>query len=420
MAMRAPSAVDAVVSTLRPRLARLFSLLTAVILTAPLPLGALAFAADAQRFYLSVELGSGGWILLGWAWLLGVPVLTAAATVATALETPRPALLRVEDGALVVRRRKREERHPADSVLAGLLTRHGIELHLADGRVLRIEMPFADAEATLEALALGPEHRRATLALGAEGRRLAAGCIALPVGLVIVPFLGRFLEALIPGLPDLVPGILIFCVPFLLPWLARHLTAPADLVIGTDGLVLRRGGRPRHIPLESILSAEAAHGDLVLVLAPRAGGAKREILRLPAGNADRAWGAAERILVAKRIAAQPGAAPIPELDPAGRPLPAWREALSRLRRGEGEYRRAQVREEDLLAVLQDGQAPAKLRIGAALALCEGAAATEARTKVRIAAGTCADEELRAALEAAAEEEIAEGAIRRVVERKGPQ
>ena len=412
----ASHAVVAVVSTLHPRVARRLSQLTAALLVGPLPLFALFELQDALRLHV-LDPHHPWWVSLALAWLFGVPALTAATALASALETPGRAHVRVEDGSLLVGWRGREDRHPAHTLVTALLTTRGLELHLADGRVLRAEMAFADAEATQEALALGPERRRAVLTLGSEGHRLAAGCVAFPVGWVLLMVMVAFLESWLPRVFRAAPGFLGLCVPFLLPQLARRLTAPADLAIGTDGLVLRSPGRARRIELGSIVAAEAQHGDLVLMLAPPAPGAEREILRIHTGNADLAWGAAERIRVTKRIAAQPGSAPIPDLDPAGRSLPAWREALSRLRRGDGEYRRAQVREEDLLAVLQDGQAPAKLRIGAALALCEGAAATEARTKVRIAAGTCADEELRAALEAAAAEEVAEGAIRRVVERE---
>jgi hypothetical protein len=355
------------------------------------------------------------------AWFFGVPALAALSAAFTGEESPKPANLRLQGDILVVTYFQGEDRVPRDAVHSGVRTPIGVDLLLRGGTAIRAEMPAAEAEALLEALQLGPDRRRAELTLGNENHRLAVGCAAFPVTVVLALLVTIIIKDSLPQAHRDPAYLLAVLAATAAPLLLRRLFAPADLVIGADGVVIRRSGRTRRVPLSAIRKTDTVAGRLVLEIAPRGGDGPPEKLHLPtttdAADAALAWAAAERIRAAQRIAGHAAAA-IPELDPAGRSLASWREALARLRRADGDYRRAQVRDEELLAVLQDGQAPAKLRIGAALALREGAAAVEARTKVRIAAETCADEELRAALEAAAEEEVAERAIRRVVERKG--
>jgi hypothetical protein len=390
----------------RPRLARRLSQLTAAALVAPLLVELASLVGKPHTGEPSFE-------TFAWSWLLGVPFLTLMTVVAETTERPTRTRLRVE-GDDVVLGDGRERLRP-DEVVSGVLTPIGVDLLLRGGDALRAEIPRAEAEAVLEALSLGPDRRRAELTLGSETRRLAAGCATLPVLL----FGACVLVAVLPNIPRGWGELLVVLIMLgatVGPLLARRLTAPADVVIGAEALIIRRHGRTRRIPLAALRKAEGVSGRLVLEVAPASGEGAAEVLRLPSGDDALAWAAAQRIRAAQQAAGH--AAVVPDLDPAGRSLPDWRKALSGLRRADGEYRRAQLHDDDLLAVLQDGSAPAEARIGAALALREGAEPSEARTRVRIAAEACADEELRAALEAAAAEEVAEGAIRRVMERRG--
>jgi hypothetical protein len=398
----------------RRRLARRLSQLTAAAMVAPMVLVVLRALMEMAGMVLDRHGPSAE--STAWSWLLGVPALAIAAAVAGALERPKRTRLRLDGDDVVTIDPFGDERFRRADILSGVVTPTGVDLLLRGGETLRAELPREEAEALLEALSLGPARRRAELTLGSENRRLGAGCLALPISITLAALLiAGFLSGLPLGWKDATFALFVLAA-VLFSLYARRLAAPADLVIGADAVTLHRAGLTRRIPLSAIRKADTVAGQLVLELVPARAGAAPEVLRLPSGDAALAWAAAERIRAAQRAAGHSAAA-IPDLDPAGRSLASWREALARLRRADGEYRRAQVRDEELLAVLQDGQAPAKLRIGAALALREGAAAVEARTKVRIAADTCADEELRAALEAAAAEEVAEGAIRRVVERE---
>jgi hypothetical protein len=350
---------------------------------------------------------------VAWTWLLGVPVLTVAAAITSAVERPGRATITAGEDGLTLAYRDDERRIGAAAIASGLVTPAGLDLQLTNGSVLRAEMREDEAISVLDALGVGPDRRRAALMMGREGRPLAAGCGAFVAAIVAFLLLAAVAASVIPAAVALLGALLMV----LAPHLARAYTAPASLTIGADGVTLRHAYRTRRIPFAAIHRADPLDGRLVLTLTPTEEGGPAETIRLPGGDPELAAGAAKRILSLKQAPSTSASQAIPDLDPAGRTLPAWREALSRLRRADGEYRRAQVRDDALLAVLEDGAAPAKLRLGAALALREGDAPAEARARVRIAAETSADEELRAALEAAAEEKVKEAPLRRVVRRK---
>jgi hypothetical protein len=99
------------------------------------------------------------------------------------------------------------------------------------------------------------------------------------------------------------------------------------------------------------------------------------------------------------------------LDRAGRSISAWRAALQMMAGRPVDYRGAEITREDLAAVAVDGCAAPERRIAAAYALAS--VEDEARSRVRIAAGACADEHLRAAIEEACEGEISDARLRRI-------
>ncbi len=103
-----------------------------------------------------------------------------------------------------------------------------------------------------------------------------------------------------------------------------------------------------------------------------------------------------------------------QLDRQRRTLPAWRRDLRALLAVEGSgYRGAALGSDQLAEVVEDAGAPAERRVAAAIAL-SSKGDPEARRRVRIAVEACADEDLRAALEHAAEGEIEEAELSRVV------
>ena len=101
-----------------------------------------------------------------------------------------------------------------------------------------------------------------------------------------------------------------------------------------------------------------------------------------------------------------------QLGRQGRPLKAWQAALQALVREEAAgYRGAAVPQERALEVLEDGGAPVELRVGAALAL-SGDREREAARRARRAIEGCVSQDVRAALEQAAEGELEEGMLER--------
>jgi hypothetical protein len=106
-----------------------------------------------------------------------------------------------------------------------------------------------------------------------------------------------------------------------------------------------------------------------------------------------------------------------QLDRQRRSLPAWRKDLRALLAVEGSgYRGAALGSDQLAEVVEDAGAPAERRVAAAIAL-SSKGDPEARRRVRVAVEACADHDLRAALEHAAEGEIEEAELGRVVKRR---
>jgi hypothetical protein len=367
-------------------------------------------------------------VLLVGAWIFGAPLLVWLGPLASAMIFPRRAWLDVDAGGVRVtleplaramicppRAWVRTRCHrawviPVSDVAAGLAldTESGpaLELHLCDGRVLRARVEDKrDSRAVLERLGLGPERRRIAITLGGESWRLGytAFLVAAIATLAAADNLGP------------VTVLVALLVTAVVP-LARRLTAPAQVVIGAEGVVIRRGRRPEVVPFADIERAwsESRLGDdgrLILQLRGRRGARLRRIV--VRGDFELATGLADRIHEALATARREAVAAAVRLDPEGRSVAEWRAALAGLLHGNAGYRIAAVGADDLIAMVGDASAPAPWRIGAALALRESDH-PEARARVRFAADACADDEVRAALEAAAAEELDETPIQRVI------
>lgn len=405
----------------RPLLAKRLSQLSAAGLVAPVMLAVVSVLWAMTGVHWKPRIADETWSLLTMLWTVGVPGLALLSMVVGSYAPARKGRLEVDESGFTMKRAGAELRFFASEVASGLVVpagqRSALDLHLTDGRVLRAEMEEDEAEAVLDALGVGPERRRVAVTLGSETVPLLAGCGSFLLGIAAAAVAVCLTVLLLPKIlivPSVIFAVLLVGIA---PLLARRFTAPAELVIGADGISLRRRGRTRVIPYAGLHRAVAHGGQLVLELSPKDPDAMVEIVRVEAHDRALVEGAVSRIRAMRNAGDASPARSTAALDPAGRSVQAWREALTRLRRSDGQYRSAPLGADDLLAVLEDGAAPAKLRIGAALALREGDGAEDGRARVRIAAEACADEELRAALEAAAEDEVAEAAIRRVVERK---
>ncbi len=199
-----------------------------------------------------------------------------------------------------------------------------------------------------------------------------------------------------------------------------------ELVVGTDGVVFRKAfgeTRLRHADIRSVskhprgLQLELTEGGarvFIPTIAALQGNLRYEsaVPTLEETGRDALVERIEGTRRAERGAGIPEAS-LDRLDRRGRSIPEWREDLRELARPGAGYRHTAMGPSDLGALIEDASAPAERRIAAAVILGTNDR-DEARTRVRIAASATADDDLRAALEQAAEGEIAEEALRRRV------
>jgi hypothetical protein len=194
--------------------------------------------------------------------------------------------------------------------------------------------------------------------------------------------------------------------------LAIRATRPADVVVGADGVTLRRALRkPRFIHFQDIagvstpspmaLRIELTNGRTELIgsdaLAPENLAALA--LRLREALASRAKGAM--------------AAPKLELlARGGRDVARWIRDLKRASTTT-DYRSVPLSSDDLAHVLESPDAEPEQRIGAAVAL-RVADGDSAPQRIRVAAELCANDEVRGALEALAEGEAEDAAVERAL------
>lgn len=209
-----------------------------------------------------------------------------------------------------------------------------------------------------------------------------------------------------------------------------------EVVVGTDGIAYRNTFHTEFIPYGNLrfLRPDTRGVRLVLkdgrrlLLPTRRAGERPLPLPLPLARQPprpKTPAEAQRRMLIDRIGAAMaagGAPPLAQvaldrLDRHGRTREAWRDDLGKLLAPEGDYRNALVSPEDLGALIEDSSAPAERRVAAALALA-ARAGDEARRRVRIAVQACADDDLRGALEAAAEGEIEEASLGRAMSRRG--
>ncbi|MFT3772007.1 MAG: hypothetical protein QM820_41905 [Minicystis sp.] len=200
-----------------------------------------------------------------------------------------------------------------------------------------------------------------------------------------------------------------------------------EAVVGTDGIVFRRALRKLRIPYDEVTGVlPDARGVRLLrrgaspVVLPTQGavdGPLPERRAAPGVHVPEAEARRNALLARIEEAmamrdqgavARPG---LDLLDRRGRSIAAWREELAKLLDEGAGYRRTGLTAGDLAGVVEDASASVERRIAAAVALATKPE-DEARQRVRIAAQACADDELRRALESAAEGEIDEDLVMR--------
>ena len=289
-------------------------------------------------------------------------------------------------------------------------------LRLADGRELTVAARRpADIEALLQAAGVAPDQRTARMPIGSVLAALRGGSAlgsaglvcAVPPLLLAAAALGLSLHDAWLGLlrgSDLLSPALSFGLHLLLLLGVLGLLAPRRAVVGTDGVAIEGLLRRRFIAYADL--AEVTAEPRGVRLRPRR--ARGVLLpRAPGGEALH-----DRILAAMGAEGPGAEAYLDFLERRGRPLDAWAADLRGRAGGAPGYRAGAIAAEQLAAVAEQPAASPERRVAAAVsAAASGYVA--ARRRIRSAARACADVELRAALEQAAEAEAAEEALARV-------
>ncbi|MBW2453773.1 MAG: hypothetical protein JRI68_04655 [Deltaproteobacteria bacterium] len=100
------------------------------------------------------------------------------------------------------------------------------------------------------------------------------------------------------------------------------------------------------------------------------------------------------------------------LDQGERAPEAWRSDLAKLAQSATRYRDRGLNTQELAEVVEDPACSPRRRVAAAFALSQGDPDAPARRRVRVAAEACADDQLRLALEEAAQGELSDRRLRR--------
>jgi len=169
--------------------------------------------------------------------------------------------------------------------------------------------------------------------------------------------------------------------------------------VGVDGIRVSGTSRTRFFAYRDLDEVRETKGDILLV---RRG---RTLLRLQLHGPD----AARRAAMLDRIRA--GIARVAEVERDGAAnlvAAVSHETVARTMRGGTDYRMASVSRDALWALVEGAAVDASARTAAARAILE-TSTSEERTRIRVAAGRCADLKVRVALEEMADEEPSEAA-----------
>lgn len=340
--------------------------------------------------------------------LLAAPALALVAGWLRVFGLGGRAQLLVEPGALVIRSESgKDQRIPIGDVQSGFAepARNGatIEISLSGDRVLRTSAAsLEEAEALLQRLGLDASQRRCRVSLASEGRRVLAGVLASFgwfMGTVWTMMAIDSVAHLPTPLPP--PVLLLWMASWIaVPWLVMRLAKPTEVVIGAEGLHVRRGLRSKEIGYERIDEIEQTERGIAIRLVTG------ETLKIGQGwtevdhNAAAIVHRVRRALDARRRSDLP-ATKLALLARDRRSIAAWRESLRALTQGTGGYRGLAMTVEDLGQVLESDAATAEQKVAAALALA-GASPTEVTAKVRVAAERATNDRVRVALSAIAE------------------
>lgn len=351
------------------------------------------------------------------ATLLKVLAEATGALIVVALVSYLIARKRVADGAVrvegdelvLVYSGKPERRIAIADIVAVVDTRIGAEIELTTGTRIEITSPARDALKTELA------KRRTKLDL----LRAPRGLFELPMGGALaryLPWVAWF--SLLGGWREagqaLHAGNYGSAVLFGLltaAWLAVGAWhwSPARIAIGVDGVRLCGRGQARFISFAQVREIESSPTKISLRLT----NGSAVVLGPQDANLSARLSAA---LAGYRVPAGGGENPDQHarvLRRGERSSQEWRAQLQKLTHSQ-DYRAEVLDVETLANVVGDTRADPEQRVAAALALPKS---DEARSRIRIAARSSADEDVQRALEAAADDELAEAELARAMQRR---
>ena len=329
--------------------------------------------------------------------------LAIAASVVLSSSKLRPCRGTIANGRLVVERdgRKRELDVERD-VTNAIVHDNASEIETRDGEVWGfVHGSREEAVAFVDALGFGASGRRATFDMNVRmsvAMRFGLAFFALVSAMFVsLPFAMAGLRAFENAVPVALTGVLY--------QLLRFVMRKPVVTAGVDGILIdRRGRQPRFVPAREIVQASLTQSGHAFVAT------RDESTEIDGPNEFRQAALVTRV---NALAAHETPAARVSLEREGRSVRAWR---AHLRDAViGGYRVAAEPLEKLAEQLTSRSATPEQRVGAALALRVADEGTGAN-RVRVAAEHCADDRLRAALEAAAEHEIDDGKLERALSR----
>jgi len=347
---------------------------------------------------------------------IGSVVMVVLLLISAGGRTDGPASVAVDSRSLYLLR-SRERRIPRGLIAEGMVrpgAQPEVELHLTSGEILRLSFmnqANEDAQALLEALELGAANRRVAISLGDRSglawRRALAGGVTFVAGMM-----GALALVLLADAAGSKPFISAFmrAVPFLvlaLTLVMLRAVRHTEVIVGAEGLVFKRSWSTRFVAYDSLRDVIAAQGNLLV----RYRSGREEVVTGPSKSAM----AAVELRVKEAMDSAARAEPVERtdwLDRRGLSLANWRASVVAGLRPLGGYRAPSHAPDDALRILEDPNARASLRIGAALALV-GSGQRDAGDKVRIAAQACASDKLRIALSRVAGDEPDQASIEAV-------
>lgn len=254
---------------------------------------------------------------------------------------------------------------------------------------------------------LALEHETADEVLTALDYDLSKRTLRAPLRGALGPFTQGFITfvASMLGLGRLLAdrpiGLLVtFALSIVATALVVRRFGSPRVVIGADGLRVEGGLRARFVPFSAIARVRAEAGGALVEL--RSGGS----LALPTVAQEDAQREAlvRRIEAGRAAYSGPSARDIRALDRGGRSFEAWRRDLALLPGREPGFREQALSTERLERELCDVSAPIERRLGAAIVLKSLDADPQ---RLRIVAGTFADDEVQSAIEAICDDTLSE-------------